>query len=328
MGIREALAGIAIGDAFGLGIEMQDRRWIRENIDFTKFVNVRAEKYGNNYSPGFYSDDAEHSIGVVKALMDPRPFSIGLLLEYWKNEFETDKKIKGFPRQGHGSILDWYEGKRSIEDIRELQSKKEDPGNAPPMRAIPIGFVNASYIDDYAIINADATHPHPKARAASILVARAAEHMIINDGDPEDLLAYGASFIEDSDTLSLLRKAGLLGSPDTLSGPDYELLCGPQPVPHMLQYGKEMYGLPSASMRTAVSSLYIISHSPDAFTGLKHAINIGGDVDSIAAICTGILAGRYGLESLPDFMIEQTEGIAYVAKLGSDFEHYLQLSPN
>ena len=72
-------------------------------------------------------------------------------------------------------------------------------------------------------------------------------------------------------------------------------------------------------MRTSISSLYIIKHSPDAFTGLKHAINLGGDVDSIAAICTGILAGRFGLKSLPQYLLEQTEGITKLEKLASEF---------
>jgi len=35
---------------------------------------------------------------------------------------------------------------------------------------------------------------------------------------------------------------------------------------------------------------------------------MGGDVDSLAAIITGILAGKYGLQSLPKFMIDNVEG--------------------
>ena len=31
--------GYAIGDAFGAGVEFQDRNWIRRHVDFTRFVN-------------------------------------------------------------------------------------------------------------------------------------------------------------------------------------------------------------------------------------------------------------------------------------------------
>ena len=108
--MKDVLLGIAIGDAFGLGLEFQDRKWIQRNIDFSKFVNTREEKFDENYRPGYYSDDTEHSIAVTKALMDKREFSEDLLLEFFKNEYETDRKEKGFSRQGHGSIRDFYDG--------------------------------------------------------------------------------------------------------------------------------------------------------------------------------------------------------------------------
>ena len=47
------------------------------------------------------------------------------------------------------------------------------------------------------------------------------------------------------------------------------------------------------------------------------AILLGGDVDSIASVCTGILAGRYGLNSLPQFMIDKVEGKDKLEKLAS-----------
>jgi len=75
-------------------------------------------------------------------------------------------------------------------------------------------------------------------------------------------------------------------------------------------------------LRTAISSLYILKHAPDTFTGLQYAINLGGDVDSIAAICTGILAGRYGLDSLPKFMREETEGVEKLKAIGAQFAQY------
>ena len=322
MNVKDTLIGIAIGDAFGVGIEFQDRRWIREHVDFTKFLNPRTSRYGENYESGFYSDDTEHSIGVLKALMDPRKFSIDLLLNLWKSEYEVDRKEKGFPRRGHGSIKDWYEGFKTIEAVRDLQRARDDPGNAPPMRAVPLGFADPKKINEYAIINADTTHPHPKARAASILVARAAEYMIVRHGEQAGVIEYCKTFIDEKDTIRLLEEANHLDIPERLDEKDYEVLCGPQPIQDL---GIELYGLPCASMRTAISSLYIIKHSQNAFTGLKQAIHLGGDVDSAAAICTGVLAGRFGLSSLPSFLLEQTEGIAKLEQLASEFERYQAL---
>lgn len=40
--VDSMLLGVAIGDAFGAGIEFQDSEWISRNVDFTKWVNQRG----------------------------------------------------------------------------------------------------------------------------------------------------------------------------------------------------------------------------------------------------------------------------------------------
>ena len=75
--IYNILLGTAIGDAFGAGVEFQDRDWIRKHVDFTRFVNARgqikvqesqAEQFTKNYQAWDYTDDTEMTIGVLKAL--------------------------------------------------------------------------------------------------------------------------------------------------------------------------------------------------------------------------------------------------------------------
>ena len=321
---KNMVLGVALGDAYGVGIEFQDRDWILHNVDFTKYVNKREGKQGINYESGFYSDDAEHTIGLMKALMSREPYSEELLLRYWKNEYDSDKLEKGFGRQGHGGIKDWYEGKLSVKELQDLQRNREDPGNAPTMRAVPLGYVNSSKINEYAIINANSTHPNQQAIDASILVARAAEYMLVKREDQNQIIKYCKNFVEEKHTLELLTRTDLIGNPEYLSEDEFEILCGPQPIPFLASQGKILKGLPCSSLKTAVSALYIIKHSKDAFTGLKQSINFGGDVDSLAAICTGILGGIYGLESLPSFMLEKLEGKSKLEKLAAEFDKYVE----
>ncbi|MFW2376664.1 MAG: ADP-ribosylglycohydrolase family protein, partial [Cellulophaga baltica] len=75
--IKEILLGIAIGDAFGAGVEFQDRDWIRQHVDFSKFVNARdqikvapekKEVFTKNYTAWEYTDDTEMTIGLINAL--------------------------------------------------------------------------------------------------------------------------------------------------------------------------------------------------------------------------------------------------------------------
>lgn len=329
---KDVLLGIAIGDAFGAGLEFQDRDWIRLNVDFTKFINQRNDiklvlnSHGNmvnNYNAWDYTDDTEMTIGCVKALLSGVEFTEDLLLKYWRKEYFDDLERKGTGRHGHGAMRWLYNGERTIEEIREFQANRPNPGNAPPMRAIPFGFVKPDLIDHFATINANATHPNPKAIAASICVARATEFLILMSDNKEKIIQYCANYVKQVDTefYHKLILADKLPSPKNLKDEEYEILCGQQPIVKSW-FPEGIKGLPTDAMYTAISALYILKYAKDTFDGFKEAILIGGDVDSLASIVTGILAGKYGLSSMPDYMKTEVEGIEMLEKLGNDWSEF------
>jgi len=317
MNLKDVFLGIAVGDAFGGGIEFQSRDWIKNNIDFTSYVKTVPSE---TYQLGDYTDDAEMTIGLVKALISKENFTKELLLSYWKKEYEQGLQDKGHYRHGYGSIKHYFKGTKTLEEIKEIQKNLKYPGNAPPMRAVPLGLVKDELINPYAIINAESTHPHPKSIAASILVARAAEYVIVKEADKKDVISYCKGHVkgidEETDNQLILMEQ----LPDKLEEKHYEILCRPQPI----QRPQGVIGLASDSMRTACTALYIIKHSTDTFTGLKNSIMIGGDVDSLASICTGILAGKHGLGTLPSFMLEKLEGKQKLETLAEKFQEYLK----
>jgi ADP-ribosylglycohydrolase len=104
-----------------------------------------------------------------------------------------------------------------------------------------------------------------------------------------------------------------------LKGNDFEILCGTQPIvpPYFLA---GINGVPSDSKYTTGCVLYVLKHSENAMDALVKSVYLGGDVDSVASITTGILAGKTGLSSLPNFMLENVEGIEYLKKIAQDFE--------
>ncbi len=322
--------GIAIGDAYGAGLEFQDRNWIRANVDFTKFINKRTDinvpdtsVFTIDYKEWDYTDDTEMSIAVAKALMSGQPVTDDLFVTYFTDEYLLGFQTKGYKRNGHGSIRLVYNGEKGIEEIKDFQRNKTYPGNAPPMRAIPIGFVKEELINEYAVINATSTHPHPKAVDASILVARAARGLLVEGIEQEALIPYCRQYITDEETIEALQAADRLYGPYLLEGKDFEVLCGPQPL-QKKEFIEGLYGLSSNAMYTAVAALYFVKHSRSAFEGLRHSINLGGDVDSLASIVTGILAGKYGISDLPAYMIQQVEGVPYLKEIAKAFEVYVE----
>ena len=232
----------------------------------------------------------------------------------------TGKLHGPYHRNGHGALRWYFSGEKSISEIRDFQRKRAYPGNAPVVRAVPIGLLEESQLANWAIINASCTHPHPKAIDSSILVARASRAMLVEKIDSQALIPHCLPFVSDEELLAILQQAEQLPEPDRLQTGDYEVLCGPQPLTEFIP---GLHGLSSNAMYTAVSALYFIKHAQNAFEGLKYSICLGGDVDSLASIVTGILAGRYGMGELPQYMLREVEGTDYLQALADDFYEFL-----
>lgn len=326
--IENILIGIAIGDAYGAGVEFQDRNWIHKHVDFTKFVNVRSqikvvnEKkkiFTENYKEWDYTDDTEMTIGLMKALISEKKFSESLLIEEWLKEYDRGKQEKGYGRNGHGSMAWFYSGNKSIEEVRNFQRDRINPGNAPAMRSVPLGLLNENLINKYASINANATHPNINAILSSQCISWAAEYILIKNGNPKNVIDYCFDKIElNEEYRTYLKAVNEIGIYNDLREEDFSILCGNQPIepPYFLS---GIRGVPSDSKFTAGSVLYILKNAVTAFDALKKSVMLGGDVDSVAAITTGIMSGKTGLNSIPKYMLNSVEGIPYLKEVASKF---------
>ena len=315
--ITHFLLGTAIGDAFGAGVEFQDRSWIRTEVDFTTFVNARAQiqvaedqkaLFTQNYTPWEYTDDTEMTIGLMKALCDPAPFSEDLLVNYWKSEYEQGVKQKGYGRNGHGSMGWYYRGEQDLETIRNFQRDRANPGNAPVMRAAPLAWVEA-----------DRINPNPRAIQASQCLAQAAFFMMVRKGEAKGIIPHCIQSIPlDEAFLGYFEAIDALPAYADLTSNDFGVLCGPQPIeePYFLP---GILGVPSDAFYTVGCVLYVLKQCSDAMEALRMSVYLGGDVDSVASLTTGIMAARTGLDSLPQYMLERIEAYEYLLKVAADF---------
>jgi len=330
---RNVLVAIAVGDAFGSGIENLCRTWIMNNVDFTRYVDAKVGMCKIGYRAGDYSDDTSDTIAVIKTLMSGQKFNVDNLLSNIKIEWEESKTARdGVPRAGFGSITRYLSGECDIDVIRNLQKNRQYPGNAPPMRSIPIGFLNNDdLIDKYSKVNSDVTHPHPKGVCSAILIAQAAQFMLGDELNQSDIISHVNSFIlgideETSNYINFVDTVdrGLFDVIDTDMAhlhPDYARVVGNQPYESFMT--KEMViGLNSDAMRTAGLALYIVKFSRSTYEGLRKAILDGGDVDSLAAIVCGLLSIRYDITDLPKFMIDGLENVNYLQEIGDQFDAY------
>ncbi len=330
MNIYDILLGTAIGDAFGAGVEFQDRDWIKKNVDFSEFINARhriktekskLKNFTENYKAWDYTDDTEMTIGVIKALNSKEEFNKNLLIKKWTEEYQKGIDEKGYGRNGHGSMRWYFSGEKTIEEIREFQRFRQNPGNAPAMRSVSLGLIDTKLMNKYAAINANATHPNINAVLSSQCVARAAEFLIVKKGNKKDIIKYCFDTIHLNEEYKVyFKNVERLVSCNDISEKDYTILCGSQPIqkPYFLPGIK---GVPSDSKYTTGCVLHVLKNSINPFDALKKSILLGGDVDSVASITTGILSGVYGVESIPEFMIHNVEGKEYFKKIAKCFNN-------
>lgn len=365
--IVNMLIGNAIGDAFGFNIEFEDAYWIRTAIHVNDTAKGPEGWPVRSYQPewtrgvanydnmrGMYSDDCEMTVANMKAMVAcGRGINKTCMLEYWREEWDLSAQRSGLAnagirvgsdvkRSGHGSILNVWKGKTTLEDVRVKASEKETPGNQPPMSALPLAYLNGADLEKAARENADASHPHPKARAASFVMAWAMSWLRKNEKTRSSILVATIAALRSSKASDLATEEhlGKIQSmpdwhsfghrfkdmkPDTLMS-----LCGPQPLKESTPGSKNRprYGMKSDSMRTVGIVLYILKWYRFPREALLASVDVGGDVDSTAALIGGAIGGTTGLrfgdpKGLPWWMIEELEGVEYLVARAKEFERWL-----
>merc|ERR1712176_1606060 len=257
-------------------------------------------------------------------------------------------------RNGHGGIAFVYSGSCSIEDMCSRVASQEYPGNAPPMRALPLCFIERDeLLVRLAKANADSTHPHVKARAASLGIALAGRYFIMNRHPAENIISHVCNALTklkehdesmfDDETISYLKRVDMLPEPGPLeSGHAHFLsdeartqLCGPQPIwrgpdgsppdkmPRMVR------GLGADAQRTLGCVLYLLKFHTEGtqMQTLLRSVYIGGDVDSLAALCLAMVGGREGLRiglpgGVPMYCFKMLESAEYVIEVADKFEQW------
>jgi len=185
-----------------------------------------------------------------------------LLLDSWRTIYENNKSKKlGIGRAGYGSIAQVFRNEISIQQVQSAQQSRKYPGNAPPMRAIPLGFLpdrGEFNMNEWATENANSTHPHPKAIAASIAIARACEFVVVYQMDQEKVFSYClewmgsidkemTTFFQTLDELPSPKEILFFQQPHTHFDSNlhlnfFETLCGSQPT---CSFPEGVFGLPS-----------------------------------------------------------------------------------
>ncbi|MFB7940529.1 ADP-ribosylglycohydrolase family protein [Streptomyces sp. NPDC056049] len=281
--VRDALHGLAFGDAFG-------DRWFR--ILRREGEAPLAARVLPAETPWRWSDDTAQALVLVRELaagagaVDQDRFALALAAAY------ADDTHRGYGASMHDVLRRIGSGEPWRDVVAGQFGGQGSWGNGAAMRVAPLGAWHADDLDtaaEQAARQAVVSHHHPEAVAGAVAVALAAALATRSRGGPaparQAFLQDVAARLPESDVRSGLRIAArmpgrtsvrhaaeVLGSGYRMSGPDtvpYALWCA-------------------------------AGHLDDLHEGLWATVAGRGDIDTTCAVAGGVIAARTGTTALPD----------------------------
>ena len=301
-----ALLGTAVGDALGLPFERMPGRRTR------RILGKNPLRHRFLFGFGMVSDDTEHTCMLAEALLeessDPRRFSRALA-----------RKLKLWLLAGPVGI-----GRATLLGILRLwlgrppeRSGVFSAGNGPAMRAALLGLRLG---DDPATLRAftrastKLTHSDPKAERGALAVALAASHGFDRGPDRVDAAVYSAC----------LRNA--------VDDPDEELLDWIEKLESSVARRVSVAdfaetlgcrkGVSGYVYHTVPVAVFAWLRYPADFTrAIDAVVRLGGDTDTVAAICGALIGATVGEEGLPQDLVAGVRdwpcSVGYMRRLGT-----------
>lgn len=269
------MVGLAVGDALGVPVEFMDREEIYKRYGVLDKM-VGGGTWGK--PAGTVSDDTEMALAVAEGIIDnpkaPIPY-IGERFIRWYNGKPFDvgiccsMVISGVIADGGYTSLDWYRVARSY----DRNSGGKSGGNGGLMRTAYIGcyYRDKKDVEEIAWDVCGMTHWNSVAQADCSLMSLII-HSLIDGGGKEDIekLVSGYEFSK--------------GRYDLAEIEGYPFKVRPS------GYGVN-------SLKCALKCVLSSRNFKDA---LVHAVNMGGDTDTIGAITGAIAGALYGVDNIPD----------------------------
>ncbi|MGI5130985.1 ADP-ribosylglycohydrolase family protein [Pseudonocardia sp. CA-107938] len=305
-----ALYGLAIGDALGMPTQSLSRAGIaaRYGVVDRLLAGAPDQPIAPNLPAGTITDDTEQALLLARQLvagdgrLDPRAFATGL--QVWEQDVI---------RRGSLDLLG-PSTRRALERLAAgepiTETGRDGTTNGAAMRVAPIGIAVDGDVDGAALLDAVVdscvvTHNTSLGIAAAAAVAAAVSAGVGGAGLPaavdaaEEAAAAGARrghWVAGGEIAARLR---------WVRGWVREL--GPDAVASALA---EVVGTSVAANESVVAAFALVDvFGSDVRTALTTAASLGGDTDTVAAICGAVLGAHHGAAGLPGDLLAQVRQV-------------------
>jgi len=296
---RGALLGTMAGDAVGAPLEGVDCRRIAALVtEVETLPKPEAELRrailgllaGAELPDGAarYTDDTEMTIGVAESLAACGGFDGPDLARRFAENF---KPHRGYGPAAIGVLLELRRGAPWDEPAARLFGGQGSFGNGAAMRAAPVGVF--AHHDPFRLRHlaentARVTHTHPLGVAGCALQAAAVAVACRREPADFDPLAFVDAVDEATPALPETYRESLAEIRRLLRDP-----ASPCEVAERLGTGIEAH-------RSVPAALYAFVANPHSFeAAVTFAVRLGGDTDTIGAMCGAIAGAFHGAGAVP-----------------------------
>jgi len=292
------LIGQCLGDALGFAVEGFSPAACRRYVEDYLKTGKAGEFARFPFPFGQYSDDSQLARELMQSYVARRKFDPGDYAEHIKLIF-AEKRIVGF---GYSTK---EAAKRLSRGVSWEESGTPSPsaGNGSAMRAAPIGlffFDNSNLLIRAAHDQGRITHRDPRCSAGAIAisgaVALALRQETINIGSFISSLAGWTKTIEPAFALEFMKLTDWVSlPPDEAINPIREAGFDPDYVDD-----EEWKGISAFVVSSVLWSLYSFLRTPDDYwETICTAIEVGGDVDTTAAMAGAVSGAYLGISAIP-----------------------------
>ena len=302
MKIKDSIMGFVVGDALGVPYEFSSREEMKKD-PATDMIG-----YGTyNMPPGTFSDDSSLVLATMNSIIH-------------KNEIDYEDILAEFVKWYQDSKYTQYNntfdiGTTTLESLNnyikgenplECGGREErDNGNGSLMRILPLAFVDDM---DYETIEnvSGLTHDHDRSKIACVFYVELVK-AVANDKTISEAVNIASEKIKNhynsNENLSYFNRI-TDGSICDLSSNDIKSS--------------------GYVIDTLESVVYILLNTYNFKDSILHAVDLGGDTDTIAAIVGGVSGLYYGYDSIPEDWISKIKCSERIIELCDKYEEVIR----
>ena len=300
MKVKDGIIGFVVGDALGVPVEFYSRNELK-NKPITGM-----EGYGTyNMPPGTWSDDTSMTIATMTSILNKKNIDYDDLMEefcewMFNGKYTQYNDTFDFGVTTSTALNKFKKGTPPLECGGKTERYN---GNGSLMRILPLAYFTKY---DYKRIEeiSSLTHAHERSKISCVLYIEIARSMLKND------LTIEEHIINSTEKIKEYYK-------DSPELHHFKRIIDNNYIGGILSTGYVI--------NTLESVIYCLENTNNYKDAVLKAVNLGGDTDTIAAICGGLAGIYYGFESIPKNWIEQIPKINEIIKLCEDYDKFCEI---